>query len=223
MTCRRSAAIATVDIRSLNEFVLAELPAAPARVLEVGCGNGELARAVDAAGYEVLAIDPAAPEGEIFRRIKLEELEERERFDAVVAARSLHHIHDLDAGLDRIAAVLRPGGVLVVDDFGWDRLAGATAEWFHGQRRALAAAGRHPAAPATVDECCREWEDEHAGFHGYGAMRAALDARFRERLFAWTTLLHRYLDGVAAEALEHTLIEADAIEAIAFRYVGERR
>ena len=191
-------------------------------MLEVGCGDGALARSMAAAGYEVLAIDPAAPDGELFRRIKLEELEESERFDAVVAARSLHHIHDLDAGLDRIATVLRPGGVLVVDDFGWDRVVGPTAEWFHGQRRALAAAGRHPAAPDTVDDCCREWVDEHVGFHGYEAMRAALDARFRERLFAWTTLLHRYLDGVAAEELERTLIEADAIDATGFRYVGER-
>jgi len=223
MTCRRSAAIETVDIRSLNEFVLAELPAAPARVLEVGCGNGALARAVDGAGYEVLAIDPAAPDGELFRRIKLEELEEDERFDAVVAARSLHHVTDLEAGLDRIATVLRPGGVLVVDEHAWDRLDRTTAEWFHGQRRALAAAGRLPAAPATLDECCREWEDEHVGLHGYDALRSALDARFSERRFAWTATLYRFLDGVAAEELERTLIEADAIQATGFRYVGERR
>jgi len=222
MTCRRSAAIATVDIRSLNEFVLAELPAAPARVLEVGCGNGELARVVDAAGYEVLAIDPAAPEGEIFRQIKLEELDDDERFDAVVASRSLHHVSDLDAGLDRIATVLRRGGRIVVEEFAWDRLDPPTAEWFHGQRRALAAAGRLPAAPSTVEDCCREWEDEHAGLHGYEALRAGLDARFRERSFAWTATLHRLLDGVAAEALERTLVEADAIRATGFRFVGER-
>ncbi|MGE5690361.1 MAG: class I SAM-dependent methyltransferase [Pseudomonadota bacterium] len=211
-----------MDIRSLNEFVLAELPSAPARVLEVGCGDGELARAVDAAGYEVVAIDPAAPDGPLFRPIKLEELEADERFDAVVAARSLHHVTDLEAGLDRIGQALSPGGLLVVDELAWDRLDLTTAEWFHGQRRALAAAGRLPPPPATVGECCREWEDEHVGLHGYAAMRTELDARFRERSFAWTPTLHRFLGGVAAEALERTLIEADAIHATGFRYVGER-
>ena len=110
MTCRRRAATPTVDMRSLTDFVLAELPPPPARVLEVGCGAGELARTMDGAGYEVVAIDPAAPDGEIFRRIKLDELDPAERFDAVVAAFSLHHVIDLSVGLDRIRDVLRPGG-----------------------------------------------------------------------------------------------------------------
>jgi hypothetical protein len=51
---------------------------------------------------------------------------------------------------------------------------------------------------------------------------SGLDARFRERSFAWTATLHRLLDGVAAEALERTLVEADAIRATGFRFVGER-
>jgi SAM-dependent methyltransferase len=209
-------------MRSLNEFVLAELPAVPARVLEVGCGDGALARTLDAAGYGVVAIDPAAPEGEIFRPLKLDELPETERFDAVVAARSLHHVTDLESGLARIETVLRPGGLVLVDEFGWDRLDEPTAEWFHGQRRALAAAGRLPAAPATVADCRAEWEAEHVGLHGCETMLAGLDARFARRSFAWVPLLYRYLDGVAAESLERMLVEADAIRPLGFRYVGER-
>src|SRR5438445_12713907 len=54
--------MSTVDLVS---FVLAALPPPRARVLEVGCGAGALARAVDNAGYRVLAIDPEAPEGPI--------------------------------------------------------------------------------------------------------------------------------------------------------------
>lgn len=211
-----------MDMRSLTDFVLAELPPPPARVLEVGCGAGELARTMDGAGYEVVAIDPGAPDGEIFRRIKLDELDPAERFDAAVASRSLHHVTDLSAGLDRVRDVLRPGGVLVVDEIGWDLLDEPTAEWFHGQRRALAAAGRLPSAPATVAECRREWEDEHVGLHGADALRSELAARFRQRSFSWLPELYRYLDGVAGEALERTLVEADAIRPLGFRYVGER-
>ena len=191
-------------------------------MLEVGCGKGELARALADAGWDVLAIDPAAPDGPIFRRLKLEDVDEPESFDAVVAARSLHHVTDLEAALDRIRMLLRPGGVLVLDEFAWDRLEGSTADWFHGQQRALAAAGRLPDAPATLEECCRDWADEHVGLHGYESMRAALDERFSERFFEWLPYLYRYLDGVVGETLERTLIEADAIQATGFRYVGVR-
>jgi SAM-dependent methyltransferase len=206
----------------LTDFVRLQLPGPPARVLEVGCGEGELARALADAGWDVLAIDPAAPEGPIFRRLKLEDVDEPGAFDAVVAARSLHHVTNLETGLDRIHELLRPGGVLVLDEFAWDRLDGPTAEWFHGQQRALVAAGRLPKAPASLDDCRREWEEEHVGLHGYDAMRAALDERFAERSFEWLPYLYRLLDGVAGEALERTLIEADAIQATGFRYVGVR-
>jgi SAM-dependent methyltransferase len=204
------------------KFVRLQLPDPPARVLEVGCGEGKLARALADAGWDVLAIDPAAPDGPIFRRLKLEDVDEPAGFDAVVAVLSLHHVTDLEAGLDRIRTLLRPGGVLVLDEFAWDRLEGPTAEWFHGQQRALAAAGRLPNAPATLADCCREWEDEHVGLHGYDAIRAALDERFRERFFEWRPYLYRYLDGVAGAELERALIDADAIQPTAFRYVGVR-
>jgi 2-polyprenyl-3-methyl-5-hydroxy-6-metoxy-1,4-benzoquinol methylase len=38
-------------------------------VLEVGCGHGDLARTVSESGYEVVAIDPDAPEGELFEAV----------------------------------------------------------------------------------------------------------------------------------------------------------
>jgi SAM-dependent methyltransferase len=193
-------------------------------VLEVGCGEqGALARALAEAGHDVLAIDPAAPQGDIFRRIKLEEIDADELYDAVVAVRSLHHITDLGPALDKIHDHLRPEGVLVLEEFGWDRLDVATAEWFYGQRRALAAA-RGGEAPRSLEACCREWEDEHVGLHGYDVMREELDSRFNERFFSWEPYLHRFLEeAVAGESLERTLIDADAIHAVGWRYVGEPR
>jgi SAM-dependent methyltransferase len=204
-------------------FVRAELPPAPSRVLEVGCGEGELARELAGAGYEVTAIDPAAPEGAIFRRLKLEDVDEAERFDAVVASSALHHVADLDLALDKVVRLLAPGGTLVLDEFGWDLLDAATAEWFHGQRRALVAAGRLQAAPATLAETRREWDAEHVSLHGFAAMRAAVDARFHERHFSWTPYLHRLLRGATGAELERGLIEAGAIRPIGFRYAGTPR
>jgi SAM-dependent methyltransferase len=204
----------------LADFIVRRSPP-PARALEVGCGDGALTTALAHAGYDVTGIDPAAPPGDLFRRIKLEDLEESEPYDLVVAVRSLHHITDLDSALDKIVRLLRGRGLLVVDEFAWDRLDAATAEWFLDQRRVLAA-GRG-SAPESLADCCREWEDEHVGLHGYEAMRTALDARFDELRFEWRPYLHRLLDGGEGARLEQELIDAEAIRATGFRYVGRPR
>jgi SAM-dependent methyltransferase len=203
------------------EFVREHLPDPPARVLEVGCGQGELTVALAAAGYDVLGIDPLAPLGDRFRRIRLEDLDEDGAYDAVIAARSLHPIRDLDHALDRVAALLRPKGVLVLEELGWDLMDEPTLDWFWGQRRALAAAGRGE-APETVDELREEWNAGHLGIHGFDALRAGLARRFDELEFAWAPFLHRLLGGVATEVLEQALIDGGAIRALGFRYAGRR-
>jgi SAM-dependent methyltransferase len=205
-----------------KEFALAHLPAPPARVLEVGCGQGELTTSLVAAGYDALGIDPLAPIGERFRRIQLEDLDEVDAYDAVVAARSLHSIRDLDHALDGIVALLRPEGVLVLDEIGWDRVDEPTLDWLYGQRRALASAGRGE-TPASLDELRDEWEADHLGIHGFEALRRGLAGRFEEREFVWTPFLYRLLGGVATEVLEQALIDAGAIRALGFRYVGVPR
>jgi len=202
-----------------EEFASEHLPAPPARVLDVGCGQGELTTALAVAGYDVLGIDPLAPPGDHFRRLKLEDVEETELFDAVVGGHSLHHVRNLEAGLDRIVRLLRPGGVLVVDEFGWDRIDESTLDWLYGQRRALAAAG-HGTAPDSLEALREEWESDHLGIHGYAALRQGIDVRFEERAFAWTPFLHRLVGGVATEVLEQALIDAGAIQALGFRYAG---
>jgi SAM-dependent methyltransferase len=196
-------------VTTVLEFFRAELPRPPARVLEVGCGDGELARALDAAGYEVLAIDPHAPEGEIFERTTIEELEGRGRFDAVAASRSLHHVDDLDVALERITE-LAPR--FVVDEFAWDRLDEPTARWYDEQR----ALSPDPPPPAS------EWRSRHAHLWGFDALRAALARHFVERRFSLVPYFHRYLHVPELEAREAELIAAGRIQALAFRYVGER-
>jgi len=146
-------------------------------VLEVGCGRGELARALAEAGYDVLAIDPEPPDGEIFRKTTIEELDEPGPFDAVVASLSLHHVHDLGAALDKLRRL--SAGPLILNEHAWDRL--------------------EPMTP--------EWEAEHEGLHGYGVMRAELDARFEEQFFEWRPYP---VDGVDVPGL-------------GFRYVGVPR
>lgn len=199
-------------------FVLSHLPPLPARVLEIGCGGGELTRELAAAGYDVTGIDPMAPHGDLFRRIKLEDLEEDARFDAVVASAVFHHLTDLDTGVRQVARTLEGGGPFIVDEFGWDLLDAPTAEWYEGQRRVLRAARDDDRAPSAD-----EWEEHHRRVHHvhrFATLRAALDAHFEERYFERVPYLWRYLDGPATLPLEETLISVGAIRAIGFRFVG---
>ena len=201
-------------------FVREHVPPPPARILEVGCGHGELTTALAVEGYDVLGIDPRAPQGDLFRRIKLEDLDAEEGpFDAVVASHVLHHVRDLDAAVERIEGLLRPGGVLVVDEFGWDRLDETTLDWFYGQRRALAAAG-HGEAPASPEALREDWEGHHLGVHRFETLRAAFAARFEEVEFVPMPHLYRKLGGASSEVLEQALIDAGAIQALGFRWAG---
>jgi 2-polyprenyl-3-methyl-5-hydroxy-6-metoxy-1,4-benzoquinol methylase len=158
----------------IEEFVLGQIGDPPARVLEVGCGEGELARAMARAGHCVTAIDPRAPEGPLFQRVRIEEFSDPDPFDYVVAILSLHHVEDLGSALDKIAKLLRAGGALVV------------VERLHTSRQ----------------------------------MRGELGRRFIERLFAWVPYLYPDLDDDTSEADESAAIEAGAINATGFRYVG---
>jgi len=205
------------------DFAREQLPPPPARLLEVGCGHGELTTALAVEGYDVLGIDPQAPQGDLFRRIRLEDIEPDEAlFDAVLASHSLHHIRDLDQALDRIVSLLGPGGLLVLDEHGWDLADEATLDWLWNQQRALASAG-HGELPASLDAFREEWEAEHLGLHRSETMRNEVDARFEERVFTRTPFLYRLLGGVATEVLEQALIDAEAIQALGFRYAGVAR
>jgi ubiquinone/menaquinone biosynthesis C-methylase UbiE len=181
---------------SFTAFVLSHLPPPPRRVLEVGCGRGELALALAAAGYDVVAVDPDAPEGPIFRRATVEELNEPGPFDAIVAAFSLHHVEDLDAVLDKLRDLL--DGVLIVDEFGWDLLDEATARQY--------------------DLDMDDWRLEHADLHRFEKVRRAMDKRFSERHFEWEPYFSRHLG--ADEDEELRLIEAGEIRPLGFRFVG---
>jgi SAM-dependent methyltransferase len=211
-------------LRQFLDFALSRLPPAPARVLEVGCGRGEVALALADAGYDLTAIDPEAPDGSIFRRTRLEEFADGNGFDAVVASVSLHHVHSLDAAFDKLATLLVPNGLLILEEFAKERVAGSTARWYYHQRQALVVLGgdRGPLSD-DFDEWLRQWHERHAEVHPLVDLRRALDARFAERYAACTPYLFDHWLHDAVEPLERELIDAGAIDAAGFRYVGVRR
>lgn len=190
----------------LHRLARAELPRPPARVLEVGCGRGELARALSADGYDVVAIDPDAPAGAIFRRTTLEASGDEDPFDGALSSLALHHVDDLGVALDKLHSMLRPGAPLVVREFAWELVDEATARWDYERL------GRKGGLP--------EWRAEHEHLHTSEDLRAALGARFRERSFAWGGYLSDHESGEGHVEEELRLIRSGGIRAVGFVYVG---
>ena len=96
--------------------------ARPRRVLEVGCGPGELAARVrDELGAEVVAVDISPRMVELARERGIDAREGDVQqlpfadgeFECAVAAWMLYHVPDVERALAELARVLRPGGRLV--------------------------------------------------------------------------------------------------------------
>jgi SAM-dependent methyltransferase len=197
-------------------FVRATLPPPPARVLEVGAGSGELAAALREAGYELVAIDPAADGAPGVEPVALAEVDAADgSFDAAVAVVSLHHVEPLGPSCARLAEVVRPDGVLVVDEFDIGRFDERAARWQMAQR---AAAGLHtPEDPA-------EWSaGMRAHLHELAEIRAALAAHFAVGEPARGAYLYRWDLDPALRPVEERLIADGALPATGARLVGVRR
>jgi SAM-dependent methyltransferase len=195
-------------------YARANLPAAPARVLEVGAGDGALARALATAGYEVLAIDPA-PAGADVRAASLHELAEpAASFDAAVAITSLHHIEPLEASLGHLAQLLKPGGTLVVDEFDVAAFDERAAGWWLAQRHALGAAEE-----MTADDLVGE---HRAHLHPLERIVVTLEPHFQVGIPLSGPYLYRWDLDVSVRPREEEAIARGEIPAVGARLLARR-
>lgn len=119
---------ATPPERGNGEVLLESIDVAGKRVLDVGCGDGHIARLITKAGGHVVGIDPTPkqlerarakePAGdETYDEGVAEDLKfEDGSFDVVVFFNSLHHVPvpSIPKALDEAVRVLRPGGRIYV-------------------------------------------------------------------------------------------------------------
>jgi SAM-dependent methyltransferase len=149
MPQRRRATLTVVMVDEVVAYVRAALPAPPVRVLEVGAGDGALARALRSLGFDITAIDPASDQPDVLP-VALAQLDaEPGSFDAAVAVLSLHHVEPLDDSCRRLAEALPARAPLVIDEFDVARLDEAAAAWWIAQRQA-AGADAHGHTPISM-------------------------------------------------------------------------
>jgi len=104
--------------------LVAEYVCSTGRVLDVGCGEGQVARHLAGLGCEVVGLDPIAAQvgvahdrggGPRYARARADALPCADAtFDCVLVCLAIEHVDEFETALGEFARVLAPGGRLVL-------------------------------------------------------------------------------------------------------------
>ena len=99
----------------------------PGKVIELGCGSGRYLHALHERGWDVLGVDVVSQTADYIMIADLSQpLALAPEFDVVISAETIEHIVDTDRFLRSCAALLKPGGLLILTTpnllFGVNRL-----------------------------------------------------------------------------------------------------
>ncbi len=213
------------------------------RVLDVGCGDGEISRRLAAAGFAVTAIDLEIPRAASAPGVTFIEHDfltfDAKPFDAIVFSNSLHHILPLDRAIARVTKLLTPNGRLIVDDFDIEAPDAETLRWYYDVQDLLVGTGIYPADRvdgSALEDPLTRWRTAHGNLpmHTGAEMRHAVSSRFVIRELRRGEYLYRYIAGglpanargaTAAKAvrtLERERIESGHIIPIGVRMIADR-
>ncbi len=161
------------EIGYTHQFVKRFLQGGRCRILEVGCGAGELAARLSRDGHVVIAIDSDPESIAAARRLGVDARVAKwpdfddGYFDAVLFTRSLHHLYPLDHSVRHTADLLRDGGHIIVEDFAYESADEKTLHWFASAIRLLEATESLAAGDEFLEtvlsktETLKAWRQNH--------------------------------------------------------------
>jgi SAM-dependent methyltransferase len=222
------------------------------RVLEIGAGDGAIARALADAGLDVTAVDPHWESDEtLVQRIPFEQLDAAP-FDVIFASVSLHHLHDLDEASAALRRLSKPGTTMLVREFDRELFDEPTLRWWFYQRHAREAVEpskkrrdhqpdhqdhdhqahdhdlrhghRHHQHPDTFDEFVATWRAQmESHVHPWTLVAETLRAGGFETVEqSPTAYLFRWGLQEELRALEERLIADGRIKQVGIRWHGRR-
>lgn len=233
--------------RHTYDFVKRFLPYDCRRILEVGCGTGELAAQLARSGYAVIAIDSDRDAVAAARRLGVDarvvtwpDFDER-HFDAVLFTHSLHHIHPLHEAVRRAAESVVEGGVIIVEEFAFESADEKTLRWFASAIRLLEATGSLTVSDEFLErvlsktETLKAWRHNHENeLHTAADIDAQLEKTFgcveRKKAAYYFRYIAKAITGAenrdgilqAFAEQEETLAAGGSIGALGRRFVAAR-
>lgn len=257
---------AMIEMSALDtyRFVKAMILHPGQRILEIGCGNGYLTLELAREGHTVIGLDKseeilvtaeqskkAHPEPPGFGKLDyvcadIETwLAGEDQFDIVLLNRTFHHLQNIQSVVQKIRDLLTPRGLLICQDYAYDRFNHQTASWVYEMQRLLFLSELSTEDPATtandfssIDALQKAWfekaEKREHRLNRYHEMIQAFSQAFSQKIVSWVPYLFVYIgNGIRSVSpekeraliaflknMEQYHIDTKLIQAVGFRYVG---
>lgn len=215
-----------VPTRETVKFLVSHI-AECATILEVGCGDGQVARELVNRGYRVTGLD-SDPDAIGKARVRgihailgsWPEYHSNASFDAIAFTRSLHHIDPLGEAIARARELLHPNGLILLEDFAREEVDEATVTWFatllrSERARALISpvAGQLVSDLLSATNVMRAWHESHLHkMHSIAAITKAIAEQFHVRDTRSVPYFYRYLIPVLPDTPEATSFVNEVFE-----------
>lgn len=155
-----------IQSKETANFILDSLNETDMDILEVGCGDGEVALELAAKGKNVTAIDTNSEKIDNLKNMEVNALcvdfikfNSTSKYDAVIFTRSLHHIHNLRNALKHVLYLLKPSGKLILEEFDYENTDYKSLKWYYEKLSKYNPQLQIPADPVE------RWISEHISEH----------------------------------------------------------